>query len=115
MIKPVKFLPVTLWDIMAEHTHSGPAELGAPMDYAEHERTFAGFIALTKVTALASFVTLVALALYGFGGASGFWLGTLLLVLMVLGLIIGLIGKGTVKPLVVVLVIGFLLLALTAG
>ena len=100
---------------MAEHSHSGTAELGAPMDYPEHERTFAGFIALTKLTVFASAATLVSLALYAFGGPAGFWWGTLLLILMIVGLVIGLVAKGTVKPLVIVTVFGFLLLALTAG
>ncbi|TIT49940.1 MAG: aa3-type cytochrome c oxidase subunit IV, partial [Mesorhizobium sp.] len=33
---------------MAEHTPTGPVELGAKMDYAEHDRTYAGFLALAK-------------------------------------------------------------------
>jgi len=90
---------------MAEHTHSGPAELGAPMDYREHERTFAGFVALAKITILASAITLIALALYGFG-SGGFWLGTLLIVLMLIASAMSLMGKGTVKPLLVVVAIG---------
>jgi fatty acid desaturase len=100
---------------MAEHTHSGAAELGAPMDYQEHERTYAGFLTLTKLTVLASAATLVSLALYAFGGAAGFWWGTLLLVLMAIAFVIGLVAKGTAKPLIFVTVFGFLLLALTAG
>ena len=31
---------------MAEH-HNGPVELGAPMDYPEHEKTYDFFIAAT--------------------------------------------------------------------
>ena len=32
---------------MAEH-HTGPAETGAPMDYAEHEKTYNFFLNATK-------------------------------------------------------------------
>jgi hypothetical protein len=100
---------------MAEHTHSGPAELGAPMDYAEHERTFHGFVSLTKITVLATVDTLLALALFAFGGGAGFWFGVLLLLLMTIGVVIGLVAKGTVKPLVIVTIIGFLLFAISVG
>ena len=100
---------------MAEHIHSGPAELGAPMDYAEHERTFHGFVTLTKLTILATIDTLLALVLFAFGGGAGFWLGVLLLLLMAIALVIGLAAKGTVKPLLVVTVIGLLLVAISVG
>ncbi len=100
---------------MAEHLPSGPAELGAPMDYAEHERTFAGFVALTKIGVLASVITLVALAIFSFGGSWGFWLGTLLLILMMLATAISIVAKGTVRPLVGVAVLGVLLMALSVG
>ncbi len=100
---------------MAEHAHSGPAELGAPMDYAEHERTYAGFVALTKIGVVASIVTLLALAIFAFGGGWGFWLGTLLLILMMIATVIGLAAKGTVRPLVVVAVIGVILMALSVS
>lgn len=32
---------------MSEH-HSGPVETGAPMNYAEHEKTYEMFLAATK-------------------------------------------------------------------
>ncbi len=100
---------------MAEHAHSGPAELGAPMDYAEHERTYDGFVAFTKIGVVASIITVVALAIFAFGGGWGFWLGTLLLILMMIATVIGLMAKGTVRPLVVVAVIGVLLMALSVS
>ncbi|TIX72982.1 MAG: aa3-type cytochrome c oxidase subunit IV, partial [Mesorhizobium sp.] len=31
---------------MADHSPTGPVELGAKMDYAEHDRTYAGFLRL---------------------------------------------------------------------
>jgi hypothetical protein len=100
---------------MVERPHSGTAELGAPMDYPEHERMFASFVTLTKLTTLASLATVLALALFAFGGGGGFWLGVLLLILMTAGLVIGLVGKGSGKPLGGVVVLGLVLLALTAS
>ena len=104
----------SLGDFMAEHTPSGPVELGAPMDYPEHERTFAGFIALTKVSVVATVAILQALVLFGIA-ANGFWLGVLMIVLTTLASIIGVIAKGDVKALAGVVVIGFALMALTLG
>ncbi len=100
---------------MAEHTHSGSAELGAPMDYPEHERTYAGFVALTKISILATAIAMVALAIFSFGGAWGFWLGTLLVILMLIATAIGIAAKGTVRPLVAVAVLGVVLMALTVS
>jgi hypothetical protein len=59
---------------MADHTPTGPVELGAQMDYAEHERTYHGFTVLTKYGALGCAALLIGMA-FGFfvGGAiSGF-------------------------------------------
>jgi hypothetical protein len=99
---------------MAEHTHSGPAELGAPMDYREHERTFAGFVALTKITVLATIAILQSLALFGLA-SNGFWLGVLLLILVTIGTVIGMASRGSTKALVGVVIIGFLFMALALG
>jgi hypothetical protein len=99
---------------MAEHTTSGAPELGAPMDYQMHRQTYAGFIALIKVGILASIVTLIALALYGFG-SGGFWLGTILLVLLFIGCFFSFVGRGAIRPLLVILVIGVILAVLSLG
>lgn len=99
---------------MAEHTSSGPVELGAPMDYAEHERTFAGFVALTKICVLATIAIVQALVLFGIA-ANGFWLGVLMIVLMFVGVGIGIAMKGSVNALIGVVVLGFLFMALTLG
>lgn len=99
---------------MAEHTHSGPAELGAPMDYAEHNRTFDAFVVLTKVTLLSCIIILQALALFGLAN-NGFWLGVLLIILMSIGATIGLASRGNIKALVGVIVIGLVFMALTLG
>lgn len=100
---------------MAEHLPTGPTELGAPMDYTEHERTYDGFVTLTKLSVLHVIDTLLALALFAFGGAWGFWLGIILLTLATIALVIGLFAKGTAKPLVVTTVLGVLLVAVSVG
>lgn len=97
---------------MAEHMPSTPAEVGAPMDYEEHRRTFAGFVALVKIGVLMGAITMIALALYGFG-SGGFWLGTLLIILMLLAGGLSFAGKGTIRPLVVVAAIGVVFAALS--
>lgn len=99
---------------MAEHAHSGPVELGAPMDYPEHRRTFDSFVNLTKVTTLASIAVIQALVLFGIA-SNAFWLGVLMIVLMAVAAVIGLATKGNVMPLVGVIIIGFVFMALTLG
>jgi hypothetical protein len=99
---------------MAEETHAGPAELGASMDYTAHRRTFEGFVALTKITVASSVITLIALALFGFG-QGGFWLGTVLLILMMIAAALSMMFKGSLKPLVAVGVIGVIFAALSLG
>ncbi len=99
---------------MAEHTQSGPVELGAPMDYAEHQRTFAGFVAMTKVLTLATIAILQSLTLFGIA-AHGFWLGVLMIVLMFIATTASMFMKGSINPLVGVVIIGFLFMILTLG
>jgi hypothetical protein len=99
---------------MAEHTHSGPVEVGAPMDYQEHQRTFAGVIALVKVSILASIATLQSLTLMGIA-RNAFWPGALLLLLMFVATAVAVVTKGSIKALVAVVIFGFLLMALSLG
>lgn len=56
---------------MADHTAAGPVELGAKMDYAEHEKTYSMFIGLVKYGSLACVALLVAMA-FGFFAGGGF-------------------------------------------
>jgi len=101
---------------MAEHTHSGSAELGAPMDYPQHDSTYERFLTLTKLTVVGTINTMIALVLFAFGSAgTGFWLG-LILLLMTLGAAgAGLAGSGSMKPSVGVLIIGVLFVILSVG
>lgn len=50
---------------MAENTNSFPLELGAEMDYQEHERTYTGFITIMKWAAIILVALLLAMA-FGF-------------------------------------------------
>ena len=57
---------------MADNTPSGPIELGAEMDYAEHDRTFALFVNLAKYGSLVCAALLLAMA-FGFYTTAGFF------------------------------------------
>ncbi len=70
---------------MADHTPTGPVELGASMVYPEHERTFHGFVMLAKYGTLFCAATLIAMA-FGFFTTAGFVSATILfLLIMVVG------------------------------
>lgn len=66
---------------MADHTPDGPLEMGAKMDYAEHDRTYARFLALTKYGSLHVAALLIAMAFLFFTSA-GFISATILFVLI---------------------------------
>lgn len=65
---------------MAEH-HSGPVEVGAPMDYAEHEKTYHGFLNAAKYGTMLVLVLLIAMAA-GFFTNAGFLFGFLLFIVL---------------------------------
>ncbi|MFQ0815982.1 MFS transporter [Brucella anthropi] len=65
---------------MAEHHTTAPAELGAPMDYAEHEKTYAGFAGLVKWATVALVALMIAMAFGFFAG--GFFSATVLFILV---------------------------------
>jgi hypothetical protein len=65
---------------MADHSPTGPVELGAKMDYAEHDRTYAGFLTLAKYGSLFCLALLLAMAFGFFAG--GFFSATILFVLI---------------------------------
>lgn len=66
---------------MAEHSPSGPVETGAAMDYAEHDRTYNGFLALAKYGSLFCIALLIAMA-FGFFTSAGFISSLILMVLI---------------------------------
>lgn len=100
---------------MAEHISHGPAEVGAEMDYEAHERSYSGFIAFSQVSVVATLNVLLALVLFAFGNAWGFWFGAILLVLTLIAAAVGLAGRSVWKPSAVVFAIGAVLIALSVG
>lgn len=66
---------------MADHTPTGPVELGANMDYPEHERTYHGFTLLAKYGSLFCVAVIVAMA-FGFFTTAGFFSATILCLLI---------------------------------
>ncbi|MBZ9987362.1 aa3-type cytochrome c oxidase subunit IV [Mesorhizobium sp. BH1-1-5] len=65
---------------MADHSPAGPVELGAQMDYAEHDRTYKGFLGLAKYGSLFCAAILIAMAFGFFVG--GFFSATILFILI---------------------------------
>ncbi|MEI2301378.1 aa3-type cytochrome c oxidase subunit IV [Ensifer sp. MJa1] len=65
---------------MAEH-HSGPVEMGAPMDYPEHEKTYNLFISASKFGTLFCVALLIAMAA-GFFTTMGFFSSVVLFILL---------------------------------
>ncbi|MCR9136462.1 MAG: aa3-type cytochrome c oxidase subunit IV [Alphaproteobacteria bacterium] len=65
---------------MAED-NTGPVEMGAEMDYPEHEKTYAMFLALTKYGTLGCVVLLIGMAV-GFFTAAGFITATIVTILL---------------------------------
>lgn len=66
---------------MAEHLPSGPLEMGAKMDYPEHQRTYDRFLMLTKYGSLVVAALLIAMA-FGFFTNAGFISAVILFVLI---------------------------------
>jgi hypothetical protein len=66
---------------MADHTPTGPVELGADMDYAEHDRTYHAFLGLAKYGALFCAAILLAMA-FGFFTSAGFFSSLVLFIVI---------------------------------
>ncbi|MAZ83981.1 MAG: aa3-type cytochrome c oxidase subunit IV [Rhizobiales bacterium] len=65
---------------MADHVE-GPAEVGAEMDYSEHEKTYAMFMAGAKYGTLHIVTLLIAMAFFFFT-AAGFFSSLILFVIL---------------------------------
>ena len=78
---------------MAEHTHSGPVELGAPMDYAEHRAHLRGLRRADQDHDAGRIAILQALMLFGIAN-NGFWLGVLMILLMLVATAVGMSPRG---------------------
>jgi len=66
---------------MADHTPAGPVEMGATMDYPEHEKSFRLFLNLAKYGTLASVALLASMA-FAFFTTAGFFSGLVLFVII---------------------------------
>ncbi|WP_442581513.1 aa3-type cytochrome c oxidase subunit IV [Mesorhizobium sp. ASY16-5R] len=66
---------------MADHTPTGPLEMGAQMDYAEHEHTYSMFVSLAKFGSLICAALLIAMA-FGFFAGGGFFSALILFILV---------------------------------
>ena len=64
---------------MADHSPTAPVQTGAEMDYQEHEKTYSGFLTLTKYVSLFTAALLCAMA-FGFFTSAGFFSSALLLI-----------------------------------
>lgn len=67
---------------MADHTPTGPVELGAQMDYQEHEKTYALFSTIVKYGTMSTVALLIAMA-FGFFTTAGFFSATFLFIILV--------------------------------
>jgi hypothetical protein len=66
---------------MADHSPTGPLELGADMDYAEHDKTYHRFLGLAKYGSLVCVALLIAMAFGFFVG--GFFSALILFIVVV--------------------------------
>lgn len=67
---------------MADHTPAGPLEMGANMDYAEHEKTYSMFLTLAKYSTLVCVALLIAMAFGFFVSSAGFFSSLILFILI---------------------------------
>ena len=66
---------------MADDHAPGPLEMGAEMDYPEHEKTYSLFLTLAKYGTLITAALLIAMA-FGFFTTAGFISATILFLLI---------------------------------
>lgn len=66
---------------MADSHSQGVVEMGAEMDYAEHERTYKFFVDFTKYSILVIAALLIAMA-FGFFTTAGFFSSLILFVII---------------------------------
>lgn len=66
---------------MVDNAPTGPVELGAQMDYQEHENTYSTFLTIVKYGTLLTAALLIAMA-FGFFTSAGFISATILFILV---------------------------------
>ncbi len=67
---------------MADKTPTGPVELGADMDYAQHDQTYSAFLGLAKYGSLVVVALLIAMAFGFFAAGGGFFSASVLFILV---------------------------------
>jgi hypothetical protein len=65
---------------MSEH-HTGPVEVGASMNYAEHEKTYDRFLGAAKYGTMAACILMIAMAA-GFFTTAGFFGGLVVFIVL---------------------------------
>jgi hypothetical protein len=70
--------------MMAENKPTGPLEMGAEMDYPEHEKTYSLFLTFAKFGSLICAALLIAMA-FGFFTSAGFFSATVVFILICVG------------------------------
>ncbi len=65
-------------------------EISSQIDISEHQKTYEGFLAFSRVLIIAIFNILICLLLFGFGGGFGAVLGTILLLATGFSVVVGL-------------------------
>lgn len=86
-------------------------ENNAPsMDYAEHEKTYAGFLAFTKVGLIACINVVLCLLIFGLGSGYSNLAGTVALLATIVAAVVGLFAgqKGWIPSAIVFVVAGLL-------
>ncbi|SDU35693.1 aa3-type cytochrome c oxidase subunit IV [Stappia sp. ES.058] len=80
------------------------------MDYAEHERTYTGFLNFSKVAIVAAINVMICLLLLTFGGGGAAFFGTVLMIATLIAAGVGLFAgaNGWVPSAVITLVSGLL-------
>lgn len=68
---------------MAQHQNTAPAELGAQMDYEEHEKTYRMFLGIAKWGTIACADLMIAMA-FGFFAGGGFFASVILFALILI-------------------------------
>ncbi len=66
---------------MADHIPDAPVEMGAKMDYSQHDKTYSMFLGLAKYATLHCAALLIAMA-FGFFTSGGFFSGVALFILI---------------------------------
>ena len=100
---------------MAENAAPGSHATGAPMDYDEHEQTYKGFVAFTRLAVITAINILLTLVIFAFGSGGAFWIGMVVLTLAIAAVAAGAFSNGSWKPSGGVCILAVLAMVLTVA